>query len=80
MSNCHPNILLNLCREHNIKCDYVKQYIYNREESLKELMTEYEISRSEAKTVYLKCLNKEELTTRINNKIIKNVNFLNYDK
>lgn len=80
MSNCHPNILLNLCSKHNIKCDYVKQYIYNREESLKELTVDYEISRSEAKTTYLKCLNKEELTTRINNKIIKNVNFLNYDK
>jgi len=80
MSNCHPNILLNLCKEHNIKCDYVKQYIYNREEGLKELMTEYEISRDEAKQTYLKCLNKEELTTMINNKKVKNINFLNYDK
>lgn len=80
MSNCHPNILLNLCKDHNIKCDYVKQYIFNREEGLKELMTEYEISRDEAKQTYLKCLNKEELTTMINNKKIKNINFLNYDK
>lgn len=80
MSNCHPNILLNLCKEHDIKCDYVKQYIYNREDSLKQLMTEYEITRDEAKQTYLKCLNKEELTTKINNRIIKNVNFLNYDK
>jgi len=80
MSNCHPNILLNLCTEHKIKCDYVKQYIYNRENSLNELMTEYEISRTEAKMTYLKCLNKEEITTKINNKIIKNINFINYDK
>ncbi len=54
MSNCHPNILLNLCKEHNIKCDYVRQYIYNREDSLKELIDEYGISRTEAKHTYLK--------------------------
>lgn len=80
MSNCHPNILLNLCIKHNIKCDYLRQYIFNREDSLKELMAEYDIPREEAKQTYLKCLNKEELTTKINNRTIKNITFLNYDK
>lgn len=71
MCNCHLVILLNLCKEHNIKYNLLYDYIENREEFLSELMTDYDINRSMAKNVLLKSLNKVELTTKINNKRVK---------
>jgi hypothetical protein len=71
MVNCHPVIIANLCKENNIKYNLLHDYIKNRETFLSELMTDYDISRSAAKTVLLKSLNKIDLTTKINNKKVK---------
>ncbi len=71
MVNSHLILILNLCKEHNIKYNYLYDYIKNREEFLSELMTDYDINRSMAKTVLLKSLNKVEITTKVNNKRVK---------
>ena len=80
MKNCHPTIILNLCKKHNINCPNLKNYINNREKMLDELMIEHKLTKAEAKIYFLKCMNKEELTTLINNKVIKNKNFKSYDQ
>lgn len=80
MNNCHPLILLNLCKKHNINCFNLSSYILNREKHLTELINEYGITRSEAKDCYLQALNKHDLTTKINGKIVKNKSFIDYDK
>lgn len=80
MDNCHPKILVNLCKKHKIKCPSLDGYIENREAYLADMMTEGNISRSEAKSLFLKCINKEDLTTKINNKKIKSKIFLDFDK
>ena len=71
MKNCHPCILLNLCKQHNIKFNYLLDYINNRDEFLNELMSEYDLSKSEAKSVLLSALNKTTPTTKINKKKVK---------
>jgi hypothetical protein len=71
MVNCHPVILMNLCKENNIKYNLLFDYINDRETFLSELMTDYDINRSMAKQVLLKSLNKVELTTKVNNKRVK---------
>ena len=69
MSNCHPNILINLCKSNKIENKYLMEYVTNRDQWLEELRLDHKISRAEAKMYFLKCLNKEDLTIKINNKM-----------
>lgn len=80
MINCHVNVTINLCKKHKIRCDELEKYNDNRDEYLNEIMTEFDISRNIAKTLFLKCLNKEELTPKYNKKIIKSKKFIDFDK
>jgi hypothetical protein len=80
MVNCHVAVMVNLCKKHKIRCDELEKYIENRDDYLNEIMIEFDISRSIAKTLFLKCLNKEELTPKYNKKIIKSKKFIEFDK
>ena len=53
ISNCHPEILNQLCIHHNIKTKYLNQYVKNRSEILKETMENYDCTRDEAKTLFI---------------------------
>jgi len=79
MKNCHPVILLNLCKEHNIKYNYLLDYISNRDNKLKEVMKQYNISRSEAKSALLSCLNDINVKTKICKKKVKKGFLNNFD-
>lgn len=55
--NCQPSLLLNECEKYGInKFDVtnLKNYVENREELLEEVSEEYNITRSEAKDLFLK--------------------------
>lgn len=80
MKNCHPNILLKLCKEHNIPHKSLYNYIQNREEVLQQVCDDLEISRSEAKTMMLKSINRVPLTQKHNNKKMKSKTFIEFDK
>ena len=71
MKNCHPCIIMDLCKKHNIKFNYLLDYINDRDNFLNELMIEYDISRSEAKNILLTSINKTSPTTKINKKKVK---------
>ena len=79
MKNCHPVILVNLCKEHNIKYNYLLDYITNRDNKLKEVMKQYNISRSEAKSALLSCLNDINIKTKICKKKVKKGFLNNFD-
>ena len=58
VANCHPEILNQLCINHNsihnnIKTKYLNQYVSNRSEILKETMENYDCTRDEAKTLFI---------------------------
>ena len=55
--NAHPVFLINLCKQHNIKYNYLNDYINNREAKLQETMGTYNITRAQAKSLFLSCLN-----------------------
>jgi hypothetical protein len=57
MVNAHPTILLHLCNKHEIDCDYLQEYVDNRDEKLQELMEDNDISRDDAKQVFLALMN-----------------------
>ena len=80
MSNCHPTILINLCNKHKLKCEALVDYANNREANLSELMEEFNISRDTAKCQFLRCINKQTITTKIDNKKIKSKRFLKYSE
>lgn len=74
MINCHPCILLELCLKHDFECPNLKQYIANREDELKNIMSLDNISRENAK--------KKILVSTNSNKKIHSASgfFKNYDK
>ena len=78
-SNCHPQLLLYMCKLNDIPCHYLMTYIQNRESSLKDLMESEGISRSDAKALFLKSINKETKTTKIGRLNIKSTFFRRYD-
>jgi hypothetical protein len=80
MKNCHPTILKNLCDKHKIECKKLVEYINNRDQWLDDLMAEYKLTRCQAKSYLLKCINKSETTKCLGKKIVKNTNFIEFDK
>ena len=48
--NAHPVFLINLCKQHNIKYNYLSDYVNNREAKLQETMDTYNITRAQAQT------------------------------
>lgn len=57
MKNAHPVLLAQYCKKNSIRCDIVDKYIENREDILKEISTENNITSEEAKFIILSVLN-----------------------
>mgnify|MGYP000329427290 CR=1 FL=1 len=53
IENCHVVILQQICKKNKIKTVKLDDYINNRESYLNKLMTDYNVSRDEAKRVFL---------------------------
>jgi hypothetical protein len=80
MKNAHPTILYNLCRQFDIKATALYRYINEREEIFDNVNKTDGISRGECKNnLFLRSLNKSDLTIKYNNKKIKNKFFLEFD-
>jgi hypothetical protein len=56
MENCHPVILEQLCRMNNIECENLTKYVTNRAKYLKEVMDKYQVSRDQAKNLFIRLL------------------------
>jgi hypothetical protein len=56
VKNCHYSILYQLFKNEKDKCKYIRKYIKNRDEILKELMEVYEIDRKKAKNLFIAVL------------------------
>ena len=53
VSNCHPEILNQLCIQNNIKTKYLQQYVSNRTQILDETINYYGCANDEAKTLFI---------------------------
>jgi hypothetical protein len=67
MKNAHPVILKYLCKQHNLRCPMLTEYVSNRDEVLESL----DMNRDEAKELYLKALNDNKLNSKCKNKAFK---------
>jgi P4 family phage/plasmid primase-like protien len=54
--SCHHSLLVQICEYNNIKCEYLKQYVNNRESYLNEVMMSYNVSRDIAKNLFIRLL------------------------
>ena len=80
MINAHPCILQYICRQNNIVCVCLDNYIANRAQLLSTLMDDCKITKDEAKIVFITSLNKDTEVLLINKKQkIKNTFFLAFD-
>jgi hypothetical protein len=55
--NAHPTILLNVCKEHDIACPYLSDYVNNRSKILEDIMEAEDITKGEAKEKVLIMMN-----------------------
>ena len=53
MENSMPNILLNVCIDNNIKCKYLKKYINNRQKYINEVQQFYNVTKDQAKEIFI---------------------------
>lgn len=57
ISNCHPVILYHMCKEDNIECDKLLDYICNRDKRLAEIDEANKCGTDKAKQIYLSLIN-----------------------
>lgn len=57
LSNAHPTMLWAYAQRNNIETNTLNFYVSNREEFLEQIVVTDKITRSEAKTAVLRCLN-----------------------
>lgn len=55
--NCHPNILLYVCKQHDIACPMLEKYVDSRDDILQEFVNETQIAHNQAKEYFLKATN-----------------------
>jgi P4 family phage/plasmid primase-like protien len=56
IENCHPTLLLQICEANNIECSLLKQYVINREQYLQLVMQHYQVTRDDAKELFIRIL------------------------
>jgi len=79
--NMHPTLLLAICKDKNLPCYNLQRYVDNRAMCMNELMDDCNISKNEAKVLFIKSINSVYSIKKYNNKnTIKNKFFLEFDK
>lgn len=56
MQNAHPQLLLQTCQAHNIKCPALQHYVEHREECLESVCQHYGVTRDAAKVLFLRMI------------------------
>ena len=54
LSNAQPAIVYNICKSNNIPCEFITQYINNRETILQKVIDAYEVTRNDAKGLFIR--------------------------
>lgn len=57
MVNAHPSILLQYCQKNDIKCDELQYYVWNRNEVISKIMTDFNMEKADVKELFLSVMN-----------------------
>ena len=80
MINAHPTLLLHLCKQNTILSNNLNDYVQNRDTKLHQLMNDDNLTRTEAKKLFLISMNSNKLIDRNGKKKITNKFFLDFDR
>jgi len=75
--NCHPVLLSWFCHQKGYKCENLDNYILNRDSILQRLMTDYNESKEDIKSLIL-CILNGGGRTKVENKYIKDEFIFNF--
>jgi hypothetical protein len=53
IENCHPVLLYQICKANEIDCDYLEEYVLNRQKYLDEVMNTFKVDRDTAKKLFI---------------------------
>jgi hypothetical protein len=56
IENCHPVILLQICKANDIECDNLAEYVNNRDKYLSEIIKKFNVNRDSAKKLFIKLM------------------------
>lgn len=79
MKNCHPVLLLYICKNHQIPCTKLERYVNDRDGKLEEFCKDNNVSRDIAKRMFLVSMNAKWSQDKVNGKKIKGSFFKEYD-
>jgi hypothetical protein len=54
--NAHPVMLNQICKQNNIECDNLQDYVDNRNDYLNKVMNSYKVSKDDAKNLFISIL------------------------
>lgn len=80
MKNAHPTILLYICKNNNIKCDNLQQYVSNRDFHLHTLSKELTTDNDNIKNLFIKSINSNYTINKFGKKSIKSSFFISFDE
>ena len=70
LKNAQPNIIKNICKSNNIPCPIISRYCDSRDEILHDIQERYNVSRSQAKELFIRlCFSGSFVGWCISNKI-----------
>lgn len=53
IENCHPQLLLQICKANDIPVNYLEQYVNNRKQILQDVTKHYNCTRDDAKLLFI---------------------------
>jgi len=80
--NCHPVILMQICKQNNIECPNLENYINNRSEYIEKVMTTYNVDKNDAKKLFIQLIYFGSFESWANNKTTKSelIEIINFKK
>ena len=72
IDNAHPSILLQICKKNEIDCEYLEEYVNDRESIFKRLIKKYETDRDSVKKLFIQLMYYGSFESWIKEKNIKN--------
>lgn len=53
IKNCHYDVIYQICKKNKIQCNYVEDYVKNRDKYLNKIIKKYNVSRGQAKELFI---------------------------
>jgi len=71
IDNCHPTLLLQICKKNKLKCKYLEKYVNDRKTYLELVQKHYKVNRDQAKELFIRLAYLGSLKNwKLDNKVV----------